>query len=141
MSNWGDDLSERAKTEMDQILSVAIAFAEKMLEEQGAFYPFAVKLTDAGETEMVTAPAGADDALAALTDEAGRPALRACGRGRWRPALHLDSLDSDAVRVDLEHREGAALTLIRPYTRKKLRKKIEWGEMQSMVVDPKIWGA
>lgn len=140
MSNWGDDLSERAKTEMDQILSVAIAFAEKMLEEQGAFYPFAVKLTDAGDTEMVTAPAGADDPLAALTEKlAGqRFELRA---GAVAAALHLDSLDSDAVRVDLEHREGAALTLIRPYSRKKLRKKIDWGEMQSMVVDPKIWGA
>ena len=140
MSNWGDDLSERAKTEMDQILSVAIAFAEKMLEEQGAFYPFAVKLTEAGETEMVTAPAGADDPLAALTEKlaAQRFELRA---GAVAAALHLESLDSDAVRVDLEHREGAALTLIRPYTRKKLRKKIDWGEMQSMVVDPKIWGA
>ena len=140
MSNWGDDLSERAKTEMDQILSVAIAFAEKMLGEQGAFYPFAVKLTDAGETEMVTAPAGADDPLAALTEKlAGqRFELRA---GAVAAALHLESLASDAVRVDLEHREGAALTLIRPYTRKKLRKKIDWGEMQSMVVDPKIWGA
>ncbi|MEA2825873.1 MAG: hypothetical protein QOG43_312, partial [Actinomycetota bacterium] len=123
MSNWGDGLSEKAKTEMDQILSVAIAFAEKMLEGQGAFYPFAVKLTDAGETEMVTAPAGAEDPLAALTENlAGqRFELRAAAVAA---AMHLQSLESDAVRVDLEHRDGAALTLIRPYTRTKLRKKV-----------------
>ena len=55
-------------------------------------------------------------------------------------AVHLESIDSDAVRVDIEHREGAALTLVLPYTRKKLRKKIEWGEMQSMVVEPQASG-
>ncbi len=139
MSNWGDGLSEAAKTEMDKVLTVAIAFAEKMLEGQGAFYPYAVKLTEAGETEMVTAPAGADDPLAVLVEKLAtqRFELRA---GAVAAALHLESLDSDAVRVDLEHPDGAALTLIRPYTRRKLRKKIAWGEMQSMVVDPRIWG-
>ncbi len=140
MSNWGDDLSEKAKTEMDQVLSVAVAFAEKMLEGQGAFYPYAVKLTDEGETEMVTAPAGSEDALATLTAAlvAQRFELRVAA---VVAAVHLQSLESDAVRVDLEHRDGAALTLIRPYTRKKLRKKIDWGDMQSMVVNPTIWGA
>ena len=140
MSNWGDGLSEVAKTEMDQVLSVAVAFAEKMLEGQGAFYPYAVKLTEAGETEMVTAPAAAEDAMTTLT--AGLVAQRHDLRvGAVVAAVHLQSIESDAVRVDLEHRDGAALTLIRPYTRKKLRKKIDWGEMQSMVVDPRIWGA
>jgi hypothetical protein len=140
MSNWGEDLSEKAKTEMDQVLSVAITFAEKMLQGQGAFYPYAVKLTDEGETEMVTAPAGSEDALATLTEGlvAQRIELRVAA---VVAAVHLQSLESDAVRVDLEHRDGAALTLIRPYTRKKLRKKIDWGEMQSMVVNPTIWGA
>jgi hypothetical protein len=139
MSNWGDDLSEVAKTEMDQVLTVAITFAEKMLEGQGAFYPYAVKLTESGETEMVTAPAGSEDALATLTEAllAQRHDLRV---GAVVAAVHLQSIESDAVRVDLEHRDGAALTLVRPYTRKKLRKKIDWGEMQSMVVDPRIWG-
>ncbi|HEX7276654.1 MAG TPA: hypothetical protein VF244_04705 [Acidimicrobiales bacterium] len=140
MSNWGEGLSEVAKTEMDKVLTAAVTFAQTMLEGQGAFYPYAVKLTDAGDTEMATAPAGSEDALASLIDAlaAQRFELRA---GAVVAAVHLESLASDAVRVDLEHREGAALTLIRPYTRKKLRKKIEWGEMQSMVVDPKIWGA
>jgi hypothetical protein len=140
MSNWGEGLSEVAKTEMDQVLTAAVTFAQTMLEGQGAFYPYAVKLTDAGETEMVTAPAGADDAMTSLVAAlvAQRFELRA---GAVVAAVHFESIGSDAVRVDLEHREGAALTLVRPYTKKKLRKKIEWGEMQSMVVDPKIWGA
>ena len=140
MSNWGEGLSEKAKTEMDKVLSVAIAFAEKMLEGQGAFYPYAVKLTEAGETEMATAPAGSEDALSTLTEVlvAQRFELRV---GAVVAAVHLQSLESDAVRVDLEHRDGAALTLIRPYARTKLRKKVNWGDMQSMVVDPRIWGA
>ncbi|HVF15225.1 MAG TPA: hypothetical protein VM942_11535 [Acidimicrobiales bacterium] len=139
MSNWGDGLSEVAKTEMDKVLTAAVTFAETMLEGQGAFYPYAVKLTDTGETEMATVPAGSEDALATLVEGlvAQRFALRSTA---VVAAVHLESIGSDAVRVDLEHREGAALTLIRPYTRKRLRKKIEWGEMQSMVVDPRVWG-
>ncbi len=139
MSNWGDGLSESAKTEMDTVLTAAIAFAEKMLEGQGAFYPYAVKLTEAGETEMVTAPAGSEDALTTLSEvlAAQRFELKV---GAVVAAVHLQSIESDAVRVDLEHRDGAALTLVLPYARKKLRKKIAWGDMQSMVVDPRIWG-
>jgi len=140
MSNWGEGLSEVAKTEMDQVLTAAVTFAKTMLEEQGAFYPYAVKLTDSGDTEMATVPAGSDDALATLLNGlAGqRFELRA---GAVVAAVHLESIQSDAVRVDLEHRDGAALTLILPYTRKKLRKKIEWGATQSMVVQPRIWGS
>jgi hypothetical protein len=138
MSNWGDDLSEVAKTEMDQVVTAAVTFAKGMLEGQGAFYPYAVKLTEAGETEMATVPAGAEDALATLVEmlAAQRFELRA---GAVVAAAHFESIASDAVRVDIEHRDGAALTLVLPYTRKKLRKKIEWGEMQSMVVNPRIW--
>lgn len=140
MSNWGEGLSEVARTEMDQVLTEAVTFAQTMLEGQGAFYPYAVKLTDAGETEMVTAPAGADDALGALISAltAQRFELRAAA---VVAAAHFESIGSDAVRVDLEHRDGAALTLVRPFARKKLRKTIKWGEMQSTVVDPKIWGS
>jgi hypothetical protein len=109
-----------------------------MLERQGAFYPYAVKLTEAGDTEMVTVPAGSEDALQTLVG--GLAAQRASLRvGAVVAAMHLESIDSDAVRVDIEHREGVALTLVLPYTRKKLRKKIEWGDTQSMLVEPRIW--
>lgn len=140
MSNWGDGLSEVAKTEMDKVLTAAVTFAKSMLEEQGAFYPYAVKLTEGGDTEMVTVPSGSDDAMATLLGGlAGqRFELRV---GAVVAAVHLESIASDAVRVDIEHRDGAALTLVLPYTRKKLRKKIDWGEMQSMVVEPRIWGS
>jgi len=110
-----------------------------MLESQGAFYPYAVKLTEAGETEMATAPGGSEDTLVSLQEAlAGqRSGLRSAA---VVAAVHLQSLESDAIRVDIEHRDGAALTIVIPYTRTKLRKKVERGEMQSMVVEPKIWG-
>ena len=123
------------------MLAAAVTFAQTMLEGQGAFYPYAVALNDAGETEMATVPAGADDALQTLV--AGLASQRAGMRaGAVVAAVHLESIQSDAVRVDIEHREGAALTLVLPYSRKKLRKKkIDWGDMQSMVVNPRIWGS
>ncbi|MEA2685687.1 MAG: hypothetical protein QOE93_882 [Actinomycetota bacterium] len=124
---------------MDRVLTAAVEFATKMLESQGAFYPYAVKMTDTGETEMATAPGGSEDTLAAL--QAGLASQRSGLRSAAVvAAVHLQSIESDAIRVDIEHRDGAALTIVIPYTRTKLRKKVERGEMQSMVVEPKIWG-
>ncbi len=139
MTSWRDGLTENAQDELNQVLTAAVSFAETMLEAQGAFYPYAVGLTDAGATEM-TAGSDADDVLEQLLEELAskRDTLRA---GAVVAAVHLESIDSDAVRVDIEHREGAALVVVIPYSRKKLRKKIEWGDLQSMVVQTRIWGA
>jgi hypothetical protein len=138
MSSWRDGVSDEVQAELDKAWLAAVTFAETMLERQGAFYPYAVKLTEAGDTEMVTVPAGAEDALQTLVD--GLASHRATLRvGAVVAAMHLESIDSDAVRVDIEHREGVALTLVLPYTRKKLRKKVEWGDTQSMLVEPRIW--
>ena len=140
MTSWSDGLSEKAQTELNQVLTAAVSFAETMLETEGAFYPYAVGLTEAGATEMATLPSGSDDVLDQLLTQLAsqRDTLRA---GAVVAAVHLESIDSDAVRVDIEHRDGAALIVVLPYTRKKLRKKVEWGDMQSMVVEPRIWGA
>jgi len=138
MSSWRDGVSEDVQAELDKAWLAAVTFAEQMLEREGAFHPYAVKLSEEGEMEMATVPAGAEDALQTLLDglAAQRNALRV---GAVVAAVHLESIQSDAVRVDIEHREGVALTLVLPYTRKKLRKKVEWGETQSMLVGPRIW--
>ncbi len=138
MSSWRDGVSEEIQAELDKAWLAAVTFAEEMLEREGAFYPYAVKLTEAGEMEMATVPAGVEDALRTLLDglAAQRAALRV---GAVVAAVHLESIKSDAVRVDIEHREGVALTLVLPYTRKKLRKKVAWGDTQSMLVEPRIW--
>ena len=140
MTSWRDGLPENAQVELNVVLTAAVSFAETMLEAEGAFYPYSVGLTEAGATEMATVPADSDDVLARLLEELAskRDGLRA---GAVVAAVHLESIESDAVRVDLEHRDGVALIVVLPYTRKKRRKKVEWGEMQAMVVEPRIWGA
>lgn len=139
MSSWRDGLSEDAQGEMDSVLTAAVAFAQRMLEVEGAFYPYSVRMSDEGETGMSTAPASSADPVAHLVDGLSdqRSRLKAAA---VVAAVHLESLKADAVRVDIEHRDGACLTIVLPYTRKRLRKKVEFGEMQSMVVDPRIWG-
>ncbi len=138
MSTWRDGIPEEVRIDMDMVLSASVSFAQKMLEGQGAFYPYAVALNEAGATEMATVPAASTDALQHLLDGLSmqRAGLRV---GAVVAAVHLDSIESDALRIDIEHREGLSLTLVIPYAKKKLRKKIEWGDMQSMVVDPRIW--
>jgi len=138
MTTWRDGIPEDVRIDMDMVLSASVSFAQKMLEGQGAFYPYAVGLDEAGGTEMATVPGSSTDALQHLLD--GLALQRANLRvGAVVAAVHLESIQSDALRVDIEHRAGVALTLVIPYTRKKLRKKIEWGDMQSMVVEPRIW--
>ena len=45
----------------------------------------------------------------------------------------------DAIRVELEHREGTALVLLLPYSRSRFSKKVTLGPMSVGVGDRPIW--
>lgn len=47
---------------------------------------------------------------------------------------------SDAIRVELEHYEGSAIVVLVSYTRKRLRRTLELGDMRVQSGDLGIWG-
>jgi hypothetical protein len=45
----------------------------------------------------------------------------------------------DAIRVELEHVEGATMTILMPYSRSRFRGTISYGELQAGSSQPRIW--
>lgn len=46
---------------------------------------------------------------------------------------------SDAIRVEVEHREGIALAVLLPYTAKRLRRGHEFQDMRVEAAQRRLW--
>lgn len=145
MTSWRDSASAQAQDDLDGLLGVAIEFAQQQLDTRGEFFPFAATIGSDGQAEMIAArpdphdehPASADviDACtAALTNKRGQ--IRA---GAVVADVRLPDQSSDAIRVDLEHADGHALTVLLPYTKKKLRRGIDYGQIRAQAGHRRIW--
>jgi hypothetical protein len=143
MASWRDSLSEEAQADVDRTLNEALPFAQQMLERHGEFFPYAVKLTVGGDFEMVGAttedehPASADvlsKLYEGLTWE--RQTLRAAA---IVADVRTGSSPSDAIRVEIEHREGIALAVLLTYTKKRLGRGVTFGTTDAAPGKRHIW--
>ncbi|HEY7138215.1 MAG TPA: hypothetical protein VIB48_24380, partial [Acidimicrobiia bacterium] len=129
VSSWRATASSQAQNDFDGLVSAVLGFAQQQLGAHGEFFPFAAVVNIDGTTEMVAPdvddpqPAAAamlDACVAALT--ARRSAIRAAA---VVSDVRLRGPETgDAIRVDLEHVEGHALTVLLPYTKRR-RNKID----------------
>jgi hypothetical protein len=144
MPSWRDSLSDEAQADVDQLLNEALPFAQQMLDRRGEFYPYAVKMTAGGETGMVAAEPGqgehpeSTDVLAMLYAglASEREALRAAAAVS---DVKIGSPPSDAIRVEIEHREGAALAVFLPYAKKPLGRGVSYGDIRAASGERRIW--
>jgi hypothetical protein len=49
--------------------------------------------------------------------------------------------ESDAARVELEHRDGQAICVLLPYKRRRLRRGVDYGELGAAPAQPRIWSS
>lgn len=145
MGTWRDDASPQAQQDLDGLLDVALGFAQQQLATRGEFFPYAAAVTDDGEAEMIAArpdaateqPSAADvveSCVAALVSQ--RDHIRA---GAVVTDVHVRELSGDSIRVDLEHVEGATLTVLLPYVTKRLGKGLDYGTLQAQPGPRRIW--
>jgi hypothetical protein len=142
VSSWRDSLSEQARADVDGLLDVALPLAQQMLEERDEFIPYAMKLTEGGDTEVVAVSEGERPAL---TEILARLYL---GLNAERQSLRATAVVSDvriaaptggAIRVEIEHRDGAAIAVLLPYSKKPFGRGVTYGDLQAMPGEPKIW--
>jgi len=117
MPSWRDSASQLAQDDLDGLLDAALPFAQEMLAKHGEFFPYGAATTAAGETKLIAADPDEGEqpesmsVLASLVEglQVERDALRAT-------ALVSDVrlADSDAIRVELEHREGHSIIVAAP---------------------------
>lgn len=116
------------KEEAQQLVDAVLPFAEQALSKYGEFYPFGAELSSAGK---VAAAMGYNDQEHPSSAEviamlhAGFAAKAKAGQVR-ATALAYDARvqspgaasKSDAVAIELEHRDGYNATVYFPYTMK-----------------------
>lgn len=112
-----------------------------MLEENGEFYPYGVGLTNGGESEMLAGWTGdehppSDQVLSLLLDGVRQRSstLRAV-------ALVADvrANGGDAIRAELEHREGPVMTVLLAYKKRRFGRGVEYGDLSAGVAERRIW--
>lgn len=143
MASWRDSTSPQAQDDLDRLLNEVLPFAEQTISRYGEMYPFGAAVTTEGQVDLLGADPGSgehpasQDVLSLLYG--GARQTRANRRAVAFAADVLLEGGSDAVRVELEHREGTALVLLVPYTRSRFKKTVAFGQMSGGVGERRIW--
>lgn len=141
MTSWRDETPQAVQDDLDGIAGVALDAARSLLDKNGEFFPFGVTLRADGEQRLVAGDPGlgehpeSQEVLETLyAGVAGeRDDLRAA-------AFVADVLvdGSDAIRVQVEHRDGGpAMQILEQFT--KVGSDIEYGATSAAPADRRIW--
>jgi hypothetical protein len=109
-----------------------------MLEKRGEFYPFGAAMSTGGESRLLGGDPGRDASTAARRtlvdglrhDRADLRAVAICSYVRLP--------DSDAARVNLEHKEGQAVHFVVPYNN-RLGRGVEYGVPRRGTPFRQVW--
>jgi hypothetical protein len=143
MASWRDAASQQAQDDLDGLLDPALGFAQQQLDKHSEFHPYAVVVDTDGQQRMVAADTGDDQPtsadlitmlVASLSSQRDR--LRATA---IVADVRVAEIDSDAVRVVLEHREGPHLAVLLPYKRRRFGRGFDFGQLQAATVLRQVW--
>ncbi|SID90887.1 hypothetical protein [Mycobacteroides abscessus] len=135
--SWRNTASAEAQDALDTLLSTSIDLAMQNLQKSDSFIPFAVTV-NAGQEHSLVSGAGEDanQTIATLEREltAQKDELAAYAIAY---DTHVAALGSDAIEVHLQHREGAAMTVQAPYS--KRGSTVEIGDLIAQSATRTIW--
>jgi hypothetical protein len=140
VTSWRENASQQAQDDRDGLLNFTLPFAQGQLAKRGDFYPYGAVVTTEGEMKFLAAydnpQVTTRDLLGMLVEGARNEA------SSYRAvAIVADALiegKQDAIRIDIEHRDGQAIWIAVPYTKRRFR-RIEYGEMIAADGVPRIW--
>jgi hypothetical protein len=142
MTSWRDGATQQSQDDLDGLLNVTLPLAQQMLAKAGEFYPFGTAVTVNGETQMFAADPGqgehpsSGEVRASLLDGMRHE------REKFRAiAVCFDVLlpDSDAIRVELEHRDGQAIAVLLPYKKRRLGRGLDYHDLRGAMADKTVW--
>jgi hypothetical protein len=126
-----------AKAECEKLMNAALPFADQMLREHGEFFPFGGALNESGEIESIAAVDDSDrPASSELLGRLRSALAQAAKSGKYRATAVVydvrvsrppDGKLSEAVAVELDHRDDLSLVLFVPYQR--VDGQVEFGEL------------
>jgi hypothetical protein len=117
--------SESQKQDLERLLSAAVPFAEEMLKRHGEFYPYGSTMDSEGKISATSGYTGTEHPAsteligllkAAFTRDAKAGKIMACALVYDVKTLPPGKIEKiDAIRVDLDHRDGMSLAVVFPY--------------------------
>jgi hypothetical protein len=144
VSAWRDTTSQAVQDDLDSLVTPAIDAAAQLLNKNGEFFPFCLTVGLDGELGFDHADPGLGEQppSQAVLDflyegaAAQQDTLRALA---FVADVRLEG--SDAVRVELEHRDGGpGLAVLAPYALRGLvRKRARFGDLQLAKGTRHIW--
>ncbi len=145
MSSWRDSVSAECQSDVDSLLDAALPLAKQMLAKHGEFFPYGMAMSRDGQTSMLAGYTGSERPLSADVLTLLYDGLRAQAEVNRAAAVVSDvrvKIDAtDAIQVELEHKEGIAMAVILPYRKKRLGAGMEYGQMSAHAAARRIWPA
>jgi hypothetical protein len=142
MTTWRDTASASAQADLDNLLNLVLPLAQELLGKNGQFYPFGASVSTVGEAALTAADPELgehpqpEQVLASVYDRARAAA------GETRAAAFVSDVlveGSDAVQVELEHRDGIALVVLVPYKPATLKRVPTFRDMSVAPGEPRVW--
>src|SRR4051794_11910271 len=130
MASWRESASDQAQADIDVLVNAVLPFAQQQLEARGEFFPFGATVGADGQIALAAADPGEAERPESLSVlDALYDGVRA-DRGSLRAAAFVADVlldGGDAIRVELEHAEGASMSVALPYNRGRIRKSVSYG--------------
>lgn len=143
MTSW-QEIPQPVQDDLDALVSSALDTAQGLLDRNGELFPFGVTVDPRGDVAVVHGDPGpgeqplSQDVLDLLHDGARheRDGLRAMAF-----VADVRLADSNAIRVELEHREhDEALVVLAPYRLTGLlRKRARFGDLGFLGGTRRVW--
>ena len=141
---WRDATPQAVQDDLDSLVGPAMEAAQELLGKHGEFFPFCLALDQGGQLGFVHADPGHGErppsqaVLDVLYEGAidQKVALRAVAF-----IADVRLAGSDAVRVELEHRDGGpGLAVLAPYRLAGLlRKRARFGDLELADGTRRVW--
>jgi hypothetical protein len=142
MASWRDTASQVAQDDLDGLLDLTLPFAQEMLGTRGGFFPYGASVSIDGVTQLVAGDPGqgenprSEDVISVIVNgfTSDRDGLRAVA-----VVTDVRLTDYDAIRVELEHRDGQSIEVLLPYDNTRVGEGVEFGALAAAPVPPRFW--
>ncbi|HKV30606.1 MAG TPA: hypothetical protein VJT14_06280 [Candidatus Dormibacteraeota bacterium] len=124
-------------------MNAALPFAQQMLAKHGEFFPYAVAMRRDRQIAMIAGYTGTEKPPSTEVIDILYDGLRSEAEENRGAAIvadvRLKGEGTDAIQVEVEHREGIALKVFLPYRKKRFGGGLEVGQMRAEPGERRIW--
>jgi hypothetical protein len=139
--SWRESASQQSQDDLDGLVGTVLPFAQQMLAQHGGFYPFAAVVSTDGQTQLLAADLGQDHPDTTELRSTLVESIRDFRDGLRAAAVCSDVRlqGADAIRVELEHRDGQAMAVLMPYQARPPAPGIEYQDLRAVAAEQYVW--